>query len=220
MRRILFGAAVAVLLAAPALAQIVPAPAFTVEQLQERPTENWITNGGNLTNQRFSPLSQINSANVGSLKLAYSLQLGSLRTNESTPIVIGDTLYVSTSWGPKSVYALNAKDGTVDTYEYYAQPDLTLGGGLSRVVQNSRIVENTVVPTTDGMSITGQIIDTVNRSINQDNVEILESERVETYQACSWGTGMALVSAADDPSGRNRTTNYVYNDGVASTSPV
>ena len=49
---------------------------------------------------RFSPLKSINTDNVAHLSLAYSFQLGSLRSNESTPLVIGDTMYVSTSWGP------------------------------------------------------------------------------------------------------------------------
>ena len=45
------------------------------------------------------------------LTLAYSFQLGSLRSNEATPLVIGDTMYVSTSWGPKYVYAIDAATG-------------------------------------------------------------------------------------------------------------
>ena len=69
-------------------------------------------------NTRYSPLKQINTGNVGKLKLAYSFQLGSLRSNEASPIVIGDTMYVSTSWGPKYVYALHAKTGALKwTYE-------------------------------------------------------------------------------------------------------
>ena len=60
------------------------------------------------------------------LSLAYSFQLGSLRSNESSPIVIGDTMYVSTSWGPKYVYALDAKTGASKwTYEP-DMPDDTL----------------------------------------------------------------------------------------------
>jgi outer membrane protein assembly factor BamB len=41
-----------------------------------------------------------------------------LRSNEASPIVIGNTLYVSTSWGPKYVYALDAATGARKwTYE-------------------------------------------------------------------------------------------------------
>jgi len=72
---------------------------------------NWAMYGRSYDNARFSPLSQINTQNVGQLKLAFAFQLGSLRSNESTPIVIGDTIYVSTSWGPKYVHALNAQTG-------------------------------------------------------------------------------------------------------------
>ena len=71
----------------------------------------WALNGRTYDNTRFSPLTQITTGNVGKLRLAYAFQLGSLRSNESTPLVIGDTLYVSTSWGPKYVYALDAATG-------------------------------------------------------------------------------------------------------------
>ncbi len=71
----------------------------------------WAMYGRGYDNTRYSPLKQITPQNVGQMKLAYSFQLGSLRSNESSPIVIGDTMYVSTSWGPKYVYALDAATG-------------------------------------------------------------------------------------------------------------
>jgi PQQ-dependent dehydrogenase (methanol/ethanol family) len=78
----------------------------------------WAIAGHDYANTRFSPLKQITSENVGKLQLAYSLSLASLRSNESSPVVIGDTLYVTTSWGPKYVYAINAATGAKKwTYE-------------------------------------------------------------------------------------------------------
>jgi PQQ-dependent dehydrogenase (methanol/ethanol family) len=78
----------------------------------------WAIAGHDYGNTRFSPLKQITSENVGKLQLAYSLSLASLRSNESSPVVIGDTLYVTTSWGPKYVYAINAATGAKKwTYE-------------------------------------------------------------------------------------------------------
>lgn len=71
----------------------------------------WPMNGNGYDNTRYSPLTQINAENVGKIKLAFSFQLGSLRSNESAPLIIGDTMYVSTSWGPKFVYALDARTG-------------------------------------------------------------------------------------------------------------
>src|SRR5271157_2031125 len=73
--------------------------------------DSWPVYGQNYANTRYSPLKQINTKNVGQLKLAYSFSLASLRSNESTPLVIGDTMYLTTSWGPKYVYALNAATG-------------------------------------------------------------------------------------------------------------
>lgn len=47
---------------------IEDSPAFSAEQLLALPTDGWLTNGGNLYNQRYSPLTQINRDNVSSLK--------------------------------------------------------------------------------------------------------------------------------------------------------
>jgi alcohol dehydrogenase (cytochrome c) len=75
--------------------------------------QGWPVYGGDPGNTRFSPLTQINTANVGKLKVAWALQLGTLRSQESTPILVGDTLYVTSSWGPKHVFAVNARTGEV-----------------------------------------------------------------------------------------------------------
>jgi PQQ-dependent dehydrogenase (methanol/ethanol family) len=82
---------------------------------------NWAMNGYDYANTRYSPLNEITAENVKGLKVSYSVQLGSLRSNESTPLVIGDTLYVSSSWGPKSVFAVNSATG-VQKWKY--EPDL------------------------------------------------------------------------------------------------
>ena len=74
-------------------------------------SNQWAVAGHDYGNTRFSPLKQINTENAGKLTLAYSFSLASLRSNESSPIVIGNTLYVSSSWGPKYVYALDAATG-------------------------------------------------------------------------------------------------------------
>ncbi len=88
-----------------------PTTAGTKSQAPSAEASGWGSYGRTVENTRFSPLKQINAANVGKLKLAYTLQFGSLRSNEASPIVVGDTMYVSTSWGPKYVYALNAATG-------------------------------------------------------------------------------------------------------------
>ena len=73
----------------------------------------WPVYGGDTSNTRYSTLDKITPANVGKLKVAWALQLGSLRSQESTPLVVGDTLYVTSSHGPKHVFAVDARTGNV-----------------------------------------------------------------------------------------------------------
>ncbi len=72
---------------------------------------DWGVYGGDSGNTRYSEAKQITAANVGKLKVAYAVQLGSVRSQESTPILIDDMLVVTSSHGPKNVIAVNAKTG-------------------------------------------------------------------------------------------------------------
>ncbi len=101
--------------AAIAFAALTWLPARADEALDKalQVDSNWPLYGRTYDNTRYSPLTQVTDQNVGQLKLVYAFQLGALRSNEATPIVIGDTLYVSSSSGPRSVYALDARTGTI-----------------------------------------------------------------------------------------------------------
>ena len=57
--------------------------------------QNWPVYGGDTGNTRYSASKQINTGNVGKLGVEWALQLGSLRSQESTPILVGDTLYLT-----------------------------------------------------------------------------------------------------------------------------
>jgi PQQ-dependent dehydrogenase (methanol/ethanol family) len=70
---------------------------------------SWMTHGRDYAEQRFSPLDQIHTGNVGELGLAWSFDLGSTRGVEATPIVVDGVLYVTASWSP--VFALDARSG-------------------------------------------------------------------------------------------------------------
>jgi alcohol dehydrogenase (cytochrome c) len=82
---------------------------------------NWPMYGRTYDNERFSPLKEITDQNVGQLKLAWAFQVGALRANEASPLVIDGTLYISSSSGPHSVYALDAKTGRM---KWQYQPDV------------------------------------------------------------------------------------------------
>src|SRR5436305_2053126 len=90
------------------------APAFTAKVLDAPAADDWLTNGGSITNQRYSTLDQIDKSNVGKLKLAWRIHLRSGGTRaysqEATPIVYKGVMYVST--GNDDVFALDAATGT------------------------------------------------------------------------------------------------------------
>jgi alcohol dehydrogenase (cytochrome c) len=74
-------------------------------------TNDWPTYGGDVSNTRYSTLDQINTGNVKGLKVAWMTSLGTLESQESTPIVVGDTMYVTSSSGPRYVFALDVRTG-------------------------------------------------------------------------------------------------------------
>jgi PQQ-dependent dehydrogenase (methanol/ethanol family) len=73
----------------------------------------WTHYGNDAENTHYSSLAQIKPDNIAHLHAAYAVSLGALRSNQSTPLVVGDTMYVTSSWGPKFVYALDAATGAI-----------------------------------------------------------------------------------------------------------
>ena len=70
----------------------------------------WLTYGRTYSEQRFSPLAQINDRNVGRLGLAWYYDIGGgRRVQESTPLVVGGVMYLTTAWS--RVIALDAATG-------------------------------------------------------------------------------------------------------------
>jgi quinohemoprotein ethanol dehydrogenase len=70
---------------------------------------DWLTHGRTYDERRHSPLAQIDEHNVASLGLAWSLDLGTNRGVESTPIAVDGVLFAT---GPWSVaYAIDARSG-------------------------------------------------------------------------------------------------------------
>src|SRR5256712_8900225 len=53
-------------------------------------SKNWAMQAGNMQNQRYSALKQINKDNVKNLRVAWTFSTGVLRGHESGPLVIGD----------------------------------------------------------------------------------------------------------------------------------
>src|SRR6516165_5269988 len=73
--------------------------------------EDWCLHGGSQTDQRFSPLNQINEQTVSRLGLVWSQELGTSRGLEATPIVEQGVIYTTGSWSV--VFAFEARTGEV-----------------------------------------------------------------------------------------------------------
>ena len=104
------------------------APAFDGEALIAAPTSDWISNGGNVFNQRYSPLAAINRDNIGDLKGVWRARLdgsgiGQKYSGEATPIVYNGVIYVVT--GADDVFALSVETGE-QLWKYEANLDQTI----------------------------------------------------------------------------------------------
>lgn len=70
---------------------------------------NWLTYSGDFSSHHYSPLANINRANVGRMKLAWMYQIRSRQHFEATPLVAGGVMYLSEP--PSDVTALDLKTG-------------------------------------------------------------------------------------------------------------
>ncbi|MFZ9395330.1 MAG: PQQ-dependent dehydrogenase, methanol/ethanol family [Erythrobacter sp.] len=89
----------------------LPTEGVTDAMIQAGVGEEWLTYGGGYEEQRFSPLDQIDEANVGQLGLAWFADLDTGRGQEATPLMHDGTIYVSTAWS--MVKAYDAKTGAL-----------------------------------------------------------------------------------------------------------
>jgi quinohemoprotein ethanol dehydrogenase len=93
---------------------ITSAPAWTPAEQALTPERDWINVGGNIQQQHYSALSQINAGNVAALKEAWHIHLDGSGTlakynNEATPLVYAGIMYIPT--GNNDVFALDAATG-------------------------------------------------------------------------------------------------------------
>jgi len=98
-------------------------------KLAAHPTTSWPTNGGNLYNQRYSPLKAIDRSNVRQLKGVWRARLGGSGTAPqysgfAQPLVYDGIAYVST--GANDVFAVSLDGGEVLwQYEAKLDPNIT-----------------------------------------------------------------------------------------------
>jgi lanthanide-dependent methanol dehydrogenase len=85
--------------------------------------KEWAMPNKNAAATRYSTLEEINAGNVKDLKVAWSFSTGVLRGHEGGPLVVGNTMYVSTPY-PNIVYALDlTKEGAPIKWKYTPKQD-------------------------------------------------------------------------------------------------
>jgi PQQ-dependent dehydrogenase (methanol/ethanol family) len=86
--------------------------------------KNWTIYGRDYTNQRYSPLAQITSANVGSLRMMWMYQTGISRLGsfETSPTVVDGVMYLTTPYN--TAMAVDARTGR-QIWRYEHKPSIT-----------------------------------------------------------------------------------------------
>jgi len=108
--------------------------------------KDWPIHGGDYTNQRLSPLTQINTQTVNRLSLAWSFKTGVSASFQATPIVQGSIMYVALPFN--HVAALDAKTGKeIWRYEHTRKADWKMCCGPANrgvAVSNGKVFIGTV----------------------------------------------------------------------------
>ena len=194
---------------------IVASPAFSEKELAALPTSGWLKNGGNLFNQNYSPLTQINRQNVGNLKAVWRTHLNGSGlkpkySGEGQPIVHEGVIYVVT--GADDVFAISVKTGGL-LWKHQANLDETITtvccGWTSRGVALG-----------EGKVYVGQL-DGRLVALDQRSGELAWSIQAERWQngytitaAPLYYNGMIIVGFAGGENGtRGRVKAYDAKDG-------
>ncbi len=119
------GFALLAVLAPTAWAQ--SSPAFTPAEQAAYPTDGWISNGGSLNNQRYSPLDQINKESIAGMKAKWRVHMngsgaGPNHSGQGQPLAYDGVLYVGT--GENDVFAIDVDTGEFN-WVYQANLDPT-----------------------------------------------------------------------------------------------
>ncbi|HEU4618905.1 MAG TPA: PQQ-binding-like beta-propeller repeat protein, partial [Gammaproteobacteria bacterium] len=156
-------------------------PAFAPDALTAWPTESWITNGGNVYNQRYSPLTAIDRENVAELKPVWRTHLNGSGmagkyAGQAQPIVYGGVIYIPT--GANDVFALELASGKILwTHEAHLDDDNTAicCGWMSRgvAIGDGKIYSGQL----DGKLValdyaTGKVVWSVQAETNEDGFSI------------------------------------------------
>jgi PQQ-dependent dehydrogenase (methanol/ethanol family) len=102
-----------------ALPAVVQANADLEKKMAD--SKNWAAQAGDMYNQRYSKLKQINTGNAGKLQVAWTFSTGVLRGHEGSPLVVDGMMYLHTPF-PNKVFAINLDDQKI-VWKYEPKQD-------------------------------------------------------------------------------------------------
>jgi quinohemoprotein ethanol dehydrogenase len=81
-----------------------PTEGVTDAMIAAADPNEWLTYGRDYAEQRYSPLTQVDTDSVGELGLAWFADLDTARGQEATPLMHDGVLYISTAWSKVNAY--------------------------------------------------------------------------------------------------------------------
>jgi quinohemoprotein ethanol dehydrogenase len=105
--------------------EITSSPAFDAATLTAHPRAAWVANGGNIQNQRYSPLTQLDRDTVGGLRAVWRASLDGSGvmprgSNQAEPLYYDGTVFIVTS--ENDVFAIDVDTGQI-VWRYDADLD-------------------------------------------------------------------------------------------------
>ena len=121
--------------------------------------KNWAMQAGDMANQRYSRLNQVNKGNVDKLRVAWTFSTGVLRGHEGSPLVVDGVMYLHSPF-PNKVFAVD-----IDTQKILWKYE----------------------PKQDAAVIAQMCCDTVNRGVAYAENKVILQQADSTMVALVWG---------------------------------
>ncbi len=154
---------------------------------------NWLTYGRNYAEDRYSALTQINKANIADLGLAWTIDLGTKRGIQATPLVVDGIMFVTGPWSV--VYAIDVRRGQlIWTFDPGVPRELAPIFCCGVVNRGPALYKgNIFVGTLDGRLVS---IDAANGSLNWETRTVPEGGNYSITGAPRIANGNVLIGNA------------------------